>query len=169
MAFLSHENELNLSYFAGLFDGEGSVGIIRTTSRTNIKRDGTPVVRYIPKIQMGMIDEKPIREFAKFFGLSVYKYEKQRTKSGKIITVYKIVCGCRKIKPVLLNLLPYFRCQQKIEGAHICLELLRVNGLRQKGRITTDSLIQRQELYLRSRKNNGYRGKQGHTAQNIGG
>lgn len=65
-------NKIHLAYLAGILDGEGYVGIKKSTYGMRVTKDCRNPI-YGERIQVRMKDEEPIKLFKEVFGGSYYK------------------------------------------------------------------------------------------------
>jgi hypothetical protein len=162
---LSRKDECKLCYFAGLFEGEGSFGISKSIPKKITRKDGKPTIRHVAKVQMQMIDRKPIEAFSKFFNIPIYKWKKQKNYNGDLTTVYKITVNSQGARRIISAILPYLKSPHKIKGAHLCLKILDL--LRGSGHYISPVIMRKREvLWRKSLKNNSNRGVKLHERDN---
>ena len=159
---MSGKQTLELAYLAGLFDGEGSFGITKSTLKKITRKDGLPTIRHIANVQIQMIDREPIEAFAAFFGGTVYRWSSGKNGGGKKITVYKFIVNSAGTRKIINALIPHLRCPHKLRGAKLCLELLDLvkrTNRRGKGYIDVPTMQKRDAVYAASLANNSKRGE----------
>ena len=86
-------NDIELSYLAGLFDGEGSAGVYIINRKGTKWHPRTYRTAY-PVVQLRMTDAEPVRAFHKafggWFGMSKPKDKKQNGDAKKLVYEWRI-------------------------------------------------------------------------------
>ncbi len=88
---------MKIEYFAGLFDGEGSISLVKNNMRGYYYRR--------PSIQLSMCHKGIIYDIKRSFGGHVYR-QKRKTKSG--FTVWKWMCCDKKNCTLILCWLRHY-------------------------------------------------------------
>jgi len=142
-----------LIYLAGLFDGEGTIGINSGYSKKWIK--GQTDMGFAPYIRIGMNDEKSIRGVADFFKVGHY-YPEKSYKGYRAMHRW----ACRKqadLKTVLLMLEPFLRLKKP--QCNLALRFLdeccRPKGIRIGIPFSKEICDKRWDFYLRIKVLNG--------------
>ncbi len=99
-------NDLDLAYIAGLIDGEGYVGIKKTTT----KRNGRVNPQYQERIQVRMVNEGAIRFLADTLGGKYYK-ESPSVAKGRPLYCYQ--ASDLQAVSILTAVLPYLRVKKE--------------------------------------------------------
>ena len=95
---------VDLAYLAGLIDGEGYIGIKRTTHKNRV----SPA--YHARIQVRMVDEPAIAFLADTLGGSYY-YERPSVAKGR--PLYCFQASDAKAESILRSLRPYLRVKAR--------------------------------------------------------
>lgn len=112
--------QTDLSYIAGLLDGEAYIGIKKTTDRQNGRiNDG-----YHERIQVRMVDEPAIKFLKDSFGGNYYK-EKPHAAKGRPLYCYQ--ASDLKAYNILKTVLPYLRVKSRVAQTVLCLRELKDN------------------------------------------
>ena len=111
MPYEDYTREQKIIYFAGIVDGEGHLGLHIFGKHRR------------PVIQLQMTDEKTVRKFADFFGLTVQEckapsHVKMMVERGHK-ALFRTRAECQKAYPIIKELLPHL-CT-KYEDALRCL------------------------------------------------
>lgn len=123
--------ETDLAWAAGLFDGEGSIGIYWVKNPTSLGGGC-----YQLTMTLGMTDEETVEEFHHIIGIGVTKAwprSKQDPKKWKLM--YRWSTGAKQAQRGLRLLLPFLRLKQV--QARIAIEFsetFRIRGNRGKSR-----------------------------------
>jgi len=112
--------ETTIAYLAGLVDGEGYVGIKKSTYGMR-KRKDVYCPTYHERIQIRMVDEEAISLFKKVFGGSYYRETENSKYSKRPLYCYQV--SDKKAAETLKILLPHLRIKRR--QAKICLKLRR--------------------------------------------
>ncbi len=143
--FENNINNINLSYFAGILDGEGCIRIG--------KHYYTGEERFYPRIIIGMTDKKVIEWVYKNIGGK--KYE-EKTSYNKRKKVYSSVFNMREGAVILKHCLPYLIVKK--EQAELFLDFYKTSyhfrKITSKERISNDINIKRKEMFLKMKKLN---------------
>lgn len=136
--------DTTLAYLAGLIDGEGYVGI----KKTSPKNCAGP--RYMERVQVRMVHEPAIRLLAETLGGNYYR-EKAHANNGKPLYCYQ--ASDAKACVVLQRLLPYLLVKR--ESA---MNVLALRARKQERRwwrtMPDDERAAREALYLRAKELN---------------
>ena len=98
---------MEITYLAGLFDGEGCINIQKSDNNS-----GSP--GYVLNIQINQIYQKTLLEITQCFG---GRFHTRLRKDGKIVSIW--ICSGSKAIEVLKLMLPYLR--EKKEQADLAL------------------------------------------------
>lgn len=141
--------ETTIAYLAGLIDGEGYIGIKRTT-----RRDATSPI-YHERIQVRMVHEGAIALLASTLGGNYYR-EKAHANNGRPLFCYQ--ASDAKAAAILERVLPYLIVKR--ESAENVLRLraskndprARLRGGRTQRRLMdAEVLAERESIYLRAK------------------
>jgi hypothetical protein len=142
-----------LIYLAGLFDGEGTIGINSRYSAKHMKNQSD--MGYAPYVRIGMNDEKSIRSVADFFKVGHY-YPEKSYKGYRAMHRW----DCRNTndtKMVLLMLEPFLRLKKP--QAHLALrfieECMRMKGTRIGIGFTEEVIKKRWDFFIQMKILNG--------------
>lgn len=140
-----------ISYLAGLFDGEGTICIQKDT-RPCEKENGkgwNPI--YTVCVRIGMIDEKSIRQFQEYFKVGYLDCEKSYHKKRPM---YRWTVRAKEdVISVLEKLSPFLRL--KYANAQIALRFF-LETPSKRGQFLTPELLEKKEhLYQQMRVLNG--------------
>jgi hypothetical protein len=109
-----------LAYLAGLIDGEGYIGIKKTTVRKDCAAPS-----YHARLQIRMVDEPAIAFLAETFG---GRYYKDRPEAGKRRALYCYQSSDAAAERILRALLPYLRVKRANAEAVLRFREWRANG-----------------------------------------
>ena len=109
---MADKGETDLAWAAGLFDGEGTLGLYKNSS--------TGRYCYI-MFRVKMCTKGDVEEFGRILGVKVRKYKAEKRAWKPVYTV--TLNGMGKVKKALEALLPYLRGKRK--QAEVMLEYLR--------------------------------------------
>lgn len=142
-----------LIYLAGLFDGEGTIGINSRYSVKHLKNQSD--MGYAPYIRIGMNDEKSIRNVAKFFGVGKY-YPEKSYKGYR--AMHRWDCrNTKDTKNVLKMLEPHLRLKKP--QAQLALkfmeECMRPDGVRIGTPFSPEIVKKRYWYFLEMKRLNG--------------
>lgn len=112
--------ETDLAYIAGLIDGEGYIGIKKTTTR----RNGRVNPQYQERIQIRMVDEPAIKFIADVFGTPYYK-EPPNAVRGR--PLYCMSTTDRASVRILTAVRPYLKVKARVTDVVFQLRALRNN------------------------------------------
>ncbi len=142
-----------LIYLAGLFDGEGTVGINSRYSKKHLH--GQTDMGYAPYVRIGMNDERSIRNVADFFKVGHY-YTEKSYKGYRAMHRW----DCRNTegtKMVLLMLEPFLRLKRP--QAQLALkfidECMRPKNTRIGIGFSPEMVKKRYGFYLKMKELNG--------------
>lgn len=145
-------SETTLAYLAGLIDGEGYVGVKRTSRKDAV----SPI--YHERIQVRMVHEGAIALLASTLGGNYYR-EKASATNGRPLFCYQ--ASDAKAAAILKLLLPYLIVKR--ESAENVLRLraskndprsrLR-GGMTQRRLMAPEVLAEREAIYLRAKELN---------------
>ena len=108
-----------LAYWAGLFDGEGTIGI----------RNNNNCTTYISRMALRMSDRWIVEDFAAAFGMTVSERTYHNALSNRPLHVTEV--AGRRAAQILTQLLPYLRVKHRQAELAIALETeKRQPGLR---------------------------------------
>lgn len=95
-------SDIELSYMAGLFDGEGSIGVCKSKNK-RLKRG----YRFILQVQLTMVEKDMVYHFKNRFGGHVResKYKNRRR-------IYHWVITCRKARIFLDTIYPHLKIKK---------------------------------------------------------
>jgi len=112
-------------YLAGILDGEGSVMIRRSTYRmTNTKYGDCKNPSYVPRVQIKMTDQRPLKLFKETFGGSLTESKMYHSISGyksNYKTLFVYAAEHKVAVKILTALLPYMIV--KAEQAKLALQI----------------------------------------------
>lgn len=144
-----------LIYLAGLFDGEGTIGINSRYSKKYIDKNRNTDMGYGVYVRIGMNDEKSIRNVYEFFKTGQY-YPEKSYKGYRAMHRW----DCRNqgdAKKVLIMLEPFLRLKKP--QAHLALKFLeectRPKGVRIGIPFTEEMVKKRWEFYIQMKVLNG--------------
>lgn len=123
-------SDIDLSYIAGLMDGEAYIGIKKTPAYRCQSRT-TP--GYHARIQIRMVDEAAIRFVAETLGGWYYK-EKASCQGGRPLYCYQ--ASQAKAETILRALLPFLRVKRESAETALQLRELQRDGKRHRTKIT---------------------------------
>lgn len=109
----------DLAYIAGIIDGEGYVGIKRSTPRNRV----TP--GYHARIQIRMVDEEAIAFVAATLGGNYYR-EKSNASNGRPLYCYQ--ASDAKAESILRSVLPWLRVKRRVALIVLSLREMQANG-----------------------------------------
>ena len=98
--------ETDLAYIAGILDGEGYIGIKKTTTR----RNGRVNPQYQERVQVRMVDKGAIEFLADMLGGNYYK-EKPSSTNGRPLYCYQT--SDLQAVTILKKVLPYLRVKNR--------------------------------------------------------
>jgi len=135
-----------LSYLAGIVDGEGYIGIKKSSSMS--KHNGSKSPIYHERIQIRMVNEKAIRLFKKTFGGNYYKEKAEQHNSR--LPLYCYQSSDKQASIILKKLIPYLLVKKR--DAQLVLLLRKRKNLKHKfgngiGKMSDKELSKREELY----------------------
>ena len=135
----------DLAYFAGLFDGEGSVTIDKAKVAS-----GRRSPSYRAQITISNKNEGVLREIQKHYGGSILVKDPQRfpARRYKHSAIYQFGLAARKAAKFLEDVLPFLRIKQ--QQAIIAIELQRKcarNSNHRRG-LRPEELAIRESMYL---------------------
>jgi hypothetical protein len=156
-------NDVDLAYIAGLIDGEGYIGIKKSTYQIRVVKDMVNP-SYHERIQIRMVDEEAIKFIADNFGGFYYK-EKPHSRSPKPLYCYQ--ASDLKATNILKQILPFLKVKRK--NAEIVLKLRESKedprarsggnrGGRRRGKgigMPSNIVEYREHLYLLAKSSNG--------------
>ena len=122
--------EIDLSYIAGLMDGEAYIGIKKDRG---YRCQGRVTPGYHARIQIRMVNEAAIRFIAETLGGWYYR-EKPSCKRGKPLYCYQ--ASDRKAGEIIAALLPYLRVKQEPARTVLQLRALQRDSQRHRTKIT---------------------------------
>lgn len=134
-----------LSYLAGIFDGEGSVSIIRYRRK---QPDEDSVFYYNLRVEMQMTEELIPRLFQNTFGGSIYR---QKNKGENRKVSYKWYCASENARGFLMDILPFtiLKSPQIEVALHFACDM----GFHQCGkRLSNSQRLLREVDYILARK-----------------
>lgn len=142
-----------LIYLAGLFDGEGTIGINSRYSKKHLH--GQTDMGYAPFVRIGMNDEKSIRNIAEFFKVGHY-YPEKSYKGYR--AMHRWDCRNKEgVREVLILLKPFLRLKRP--QAHLSLqfieECMRTKDVRIGIPFTPEMVKKRYKFYLKMKELNG--------------
>lgn len=138
-----------LIYFAGLFDGEGSIMIVRQNSPTFMKNRIYPYYGVV--IRIGMLHEEIIRNLGKFLQYGAVYKEKPYHHKRPIVRWM-----CRRIEEVklfLVELGPFLRVKQP--NVILALEFIDKCNDSKRRKITEEIHQLQHSYYIKMRELNG--------------
>ena len=98
--------ENDLIYFAGLFDGEGSI-FINKSSGKHVAKNG---FNYNLRISLRMTDKEAVQDFATYFKLHEPKIISNSKEEWK--NIWRTESSANLAKEILMKLLPYLRVKK---------------------------------------------------------
>ena len=144
-----------LIYLAGLFDGEGTIGINSRYSKKYVDRCQYSDMGYGVYVRIGMNDETSIRNVKNIFGVGQY-YPEKSYKNYRSMHRW----DCRNqgdAKGVLLKLEPFLRLKKP--QSHLALKFLaectRPKDVRIGIPFTPEMIKKRYEFYIQMKVLNG--------------
>jgi len=138
-----------LFYLAGLFDGEGSIMVVRNAAPSFMKHRIYP--HYGVGIRIGMMDETSIKNFKEKLGYGSYYLEKPYHHKRPIAR-----WTCRRNEDVssfLEDLGPFLRLKKK--NVKVALEFIEKCSGKLGKRITSEMNALRHSYYIKMRTLNG--------------
>jgi len=148
-------NDIDLSYIAGLIDGEGYIGIKKSTYKSRVIKDMVNA-EYHERIQIRMVDEEAIKFIKENLGGNYYR-EKPHSNSPKPLFCYQ--ASDLLAAKILKLLYPFLRIKKK--NAEVILKLRESKnnrlayggnrGGRRKGKgfgMPKEIVEERESLYL---------------------
>ncbi len=142
--------EMSREYAAGLFDGEGHVGVCKHKRKT-----GT--MQYLTRVQIA-IKQKELLEPFVYFGGSIKKVDAARWNKNAGV-IHKWTIHNKEAQRFLLAILPSLRNEDKIYSAKCVLEMEFLRK-RPGGNVIDTSRVPKQEfLYRETIRTNSRRGK----------
>ncbi len=144
-----------LIYLAGLFDGEGTIGINSRYSRKYIEQNHYSDMGYGVFVRIGMNDERSIRNVKEFFKVGQY-YPEKSYKGYRAMHRW----DCRNqvdAKMVLENLKPFLRLKkpQCLLALKFLEECTRPQSVRIGIPFTPQMVAKRYEAYIQMKILNG--------------
>jgi len=139
----------DLIYFAGLFDGEGSIMIVRNASESFMKNRKHPHYGLVCRI--GMIDKDLIYQFHAAVGLGSV-YEEKPYHHKRAITRWM----CRRVDEVPLfleKMIPFLRSKKK--NALLAQEFIKECVDNRRRKISEEVHKKQHDFYLKMRILNG--------------
>lgn len=118
----------DIAYIAGLIDGEGYIGIKRTTVRKDCQNRS-----YHARIQIRMVDEEAIKFIAKTLGGNYY-YEQKHSINGRPLFCYQV--SDLNAENILKTIYPYLKVKQKVAKSVIEFRELQSKGNEYRTKIT---------------------------------
>jgi len=135
-------NETDLAYCAGLIDGEGYLGIIKSRSYNPNRK-----VRYRVRLSIQMKDQKTIKFVAKILNFRVLQIQPKQT----VYPMFNATARESLLQKILESLLPYL--QEKKRQAELLLEFIKLQKNWKKHwhgkRGLTDEFFQQYEEYYK--------------------
>ena len=152
-----HDNQRQTAlwpYLAGLIDGEGSFGIMKTSVDKISKSSRSKTTRYMAVFSIGMVDREPIDLIIE--AINSGKVYEERVPNRR--SMWRIRTAGRFILiPFIQKLLPYLIVKRK--RAELLLEFLNnwetpgnIKGIRML--VSDKELLRREEAFLKMRKLN---------------
>jgi hypothetical protein len=136
-----------LAYMAGIIDGEGTIGITKTTP----KRYTNP--RYTARIHFGNVNKEVIEMFAKRFGGSV---RTERVPNRKLIYRWYRV-GNPITKEIVESLLPYLVIKKpQAENVLEFLNTIQLKGYQKRDGVPPKELQRREYFFQKAKELNAY-------------
>ena len=149
-----------LSYLAGLFDGEGCVGITKASIHPNA---GQINPTYTVYMSVKMCDEAGPRLFQSFYGGQFRIYPSQNPKWS---TSYNWRVNGRFCRPILEELLPYIVIKRpQFEVALCMLDNIRQPGSDCAHPLTNKEIVLREANYILLK---GMKGKNNKGGKKVG-
>lgn len=121
--------QTDIAYAAGLIDGEGYIGIKKSTS----KRSDRVTPGYHARIQIRMVHEPAIKFIAETFG-GWYYQEKPHANNGRPLYCYQ--ASDKVAEAILRTVLPYLRVKRESAETVLRLRELQANGKQYRTKIT---------------------------------
>ncbi len=144
-----------LIYLAGLFDGEGTIGINSGYSQKYVEKNRNSDMGYGVYVRIGMNDETSIRRYHDFFGVGQYFPEKSY-KGYRAMHRWQSR-NQSDVKQVLIELEPFLRLKKP--QSHLALRFLeectRPKGVRIGIPFTEEMVKKRYEFYIQMKILNG--------------
>lgn len=131
----NNSQDEKISYLAGIFDGEGHIGIKRQTS--------TPQIFYTGRAAIEMTNDEPVTMFKEEWGGNIHQ---KILKSGKISYYYYV--PTHKLEDFLLKMTPHLKVKNKQAITLMKFLHLRKQFPRKGGFSVSDECHQKQhQLY----------------------
>jgi hypothetical protein len=144
-----------LIYLAGLFDGEGTIGINSGYSKKYVIANHCSDMGYGVFVRIGMNDVKSIQRYHEVF--AVGQYFKEKSYKGYRAMNRWQSRNQSEVKQVLLKLEPFLRLKKP--QAHLALTFLeectRPKGTRIGVKFTDEMISKRYEFYIKMKILNG--------------
>lgn len=122
--------KIDLSYIAGLMDGEAYIGVKKSKAGERTDRTSPG---YHARIQIRMVDEAAIRFIAETLGGWYYK-EKPHCAKGRPLYCYQATD--KKAETILRALLPYLRVKRASAETVLALRETQAEGRNHRTKIT---------------------------------
>ena len=123
-------NIANIAYIAGIVDGEGYIGIKKTSAYKCQERQ-TP--GYHARIQIRMTHEGAIKFIANTLGGWYFK-ERRQEKNRKLLYCYQ--ASDRAAEHILRKIIRFLKVKKRVAGAVLRLRQLQSNGKSYRKKIT---------------------------------
>jgi hypothetical protein len=120
--------QTDIAYIAGLVDGEGYIGIRKTTVRKDCFNHS-----YHARIQIRMVDEPAIKFITDTLGGNYYR-EKPHCNNGKPLFCYQ--SSDKKAEHILQTILPYLKVKKRSAETVLQLRKLQRESVKHKTKIT---------------------------------
>lgn len=147
-----NQREAVLNYMAGIFDGEGTVGIIKGKPRKNNRCH-----EYNAAVGIGMTDRNTVESFKNMFSPNLKIYI-ERVPDRKLIYRWRII-GSNCVKNFLDTMIPFLKVKKQ-EAEIVRQFCVMKSGYRYKDRVrikknsyvSDEELRRREELYQKVKK-----------------
>jgi hypothetical protein len=119
--------DTDLAYIAGIIDGEGYVGIKRSTVRKDCVNRS-----YHARIQIRMVDEPAIRFVSKTLGGTYYREREHSTKGRPL---YCFSASDAVAESILRAVLPFLRVKRRMADTVLQLREMQANAKKHRTKI----------------------------------
>lgn len=110
----------SLSYLAGYFDGEGSIGLYISSSRSSRYKSGFKTPSWSTQVKLGACYKPNVNAFSYWFGGNVRPHDRATTKHRRSF-IWRL-CNKKDIIHFLQAIIPYLR--EKKPQAELMLRVL---------------------------------------------
>jgi len=118
----------DIAYIAGLIDGEGYIGIKKSTIRKDCFNPS-----YHARIQIRMVDEEAIKFITKTLGGNYYK-EKPSVAKGR--PLYCFQASDKSAEMILKTILPYLKIKKSLAEIVLKFRSIQANSVKYRNKVT---------------------------------